>query len=128
MIQNGVKIYGLRPELVYCHIFVEKVFARHGIDCIPTSVTGKKHGSLSLHPVGYAEDIKTKHIMGSASARRDVIDAIVADLKKELPCCDIVLEHYGHAQEHIHVEYDPKDDLVFQQHKAKYRLSGTWPK
>ena len=52
---------------------------------------------------------------------------ILEDLKKALPCCDIVLEHLGKDQEHYHVEFDPKDDPKFQADKLIYRNTGEWP-
>jgi len=127
MIKNGVHLYGLRPEMVYCSVFVDRVLKAHGIDRIPTSVTGKIHGPGSLHPVGFAEDIRTKHVMGEPSARKSVLDQVVADLKKNIPQCDFILEHFGMAQEHIHWEFDPKDDSIFQQHKQIYKKTGYWP-
>lgn len=53
---------------------------------------------------------------------------IVEDLKKALPCCDIIFEHEGEEQEHIHVEFDPKDDERFQADKQWYRREGNWPR
>ena len=127
MIKPGVKIYGLRPEMAYCAVFVERVLNKHGIERIPASVTGKKHGRYSLHPVGFAEDDRTKHVMGSPEQRREILDQVINDLRKAVPQCDFVLEHFGQAQEHIHWEFDPKDDEVFQRHKAIYRQTGEWP-
>lgn len=127
MIKQGVQIYGLRPEMVYCAYFVGQVLAKHGIERIPTSVTGKKHGTYSLHPVGFAEDIRTKHVIGEPEHRIVVLDQVVDDLKRAVPQCDFILEHFGMAQEHIHWEFDPKDDEIFQRHKAIYRQTGEWP-
>ncbi len=127
MIKQGVKIYGLRPELAYCAYFVGQVLARHGIERIPTSVKGKRHGRHSLHPIGFAEDVRTKHVIGEPERRREVLDSVVEELNRVIPQCDFVLLYFGLEQEHIHWEFDPKDDEVFQRHKATYRSTGEWP-
>ena len=87
---------------------------------------GKIHSKYSLHPVGFATDYRTKHIAGRG--RLDTIDLIMEDLRDALPCCDIVFEHPDQPQEHIHVEFDPKYDVVFQAAKRVYRETGQWPK
>jgi len=124
MIKKGVTFFGIQPEMVFAHFFIKEVFDRHGIECIPTSVTGKKHGTRSLHPIGYAEDLRTKHIKGDD--RAETLKNLLSDLKKEVPQCDFILEHVGMIQEHIHAEYDDKDDVVFQAKKRAYRISGTF--
>lgn len=124
-IKSGVAFYGLRPEMAFCNQFVLSVFNSRGIQCVPTSIVGKKHGTGSLHPVGFAIDYRTKHIKGANRGMR--VHALVADLKKALPCCDIVFEYEGKEQEHIHIEYDPKDDEKFVAAKAAFKRSGKWP-
>lgn len=124
-IKTGVQIYGLKPEMAMCDAIAGVVFRLHSIPCVRTSVTGKKHGTRSLHPVGLAVDYRTKHITGLR--RLDTVGMIVADLKEALPCCDVVFEHAEQEQEHIHVEFDPKDDERFQADKAIYRETGVWP-
>lgn len=126
MIKPGVVFYGIQPEMVVCDGIVEQTFQRYSLRCTRTSIVGKKHGSRSLHPVGFAVDYRTRHIAGSG--RLQTITMLVDDLKAALPCCDIVFEHEGEPQEHIHVEYDPKDDPFFQRDKAVYRETGEWPK
>lgn len=124
-IKHGTVLYGLQPEMAFCHTFVMAVYKSHSIPCIPTSITGKKHGTGSLHPVGYAVDYRTKHILGAN--RRQVIDLLVKDLKNALPCCDVIFEYEDEPEEHIHIEFDPKDDKQFQEDKAWYKANGYWP-
>jgi hypothetical protein len=126
MIKNGTQLYGVKPEMVMCDGIVKDVFKSYSVLCVRTSIVGKKHSRRSLHPVGYAVDYRTKHIKGVN--RIATIEAIVEDLKKSLPCCDIVFEDEGGEQEHIHVEFDPKNDPKFVSDKAIYRGTGAWPK
>jgi len=122
MIKSGVLIYGIKPEMVLCHSIADNVFEANGYGCVATSVVGKKHKDRSLHPVGYAEDFRTKHIKTLQEKL-----AIVDQLKEALPCCDVILEHVDKDQEHIHMEFDPKDDAKFQRDKMIYKQTGQWP-
>jgi hypothetical protein len=124
MIKNGVRIYGIQPEMVLVDNVVQDIFRRHSIRCIRTSALDGTHGRYSLHPIGFAEDYRTRHIMGRG--RMATIGMIVDDLKDALPCCDIVFEYPDEEQEHIHVEFDPKDDAEFQKAKQAYRETGKW--
>jgi hypothetical protein len=121
----GVQVYGVQPEMVMCDAVVQAVFRAHSVPCERTSVTGKKHGWRSLHPVGYAVDYRTKHITGVR--RVDTLQMITNDIKAALPCCDVLLEYTDQEREHIHVEFDPKDDEVFQAAKKSYKETGEWP-
>lgn len=120
-LKPGTTIYGIRPEMVMCHGSVVSVYNKRGFYCMVTSGVGKKHSKRSLHYVGYALDYRTKHLSD------DVKRKIVKEIQEALPCCDVVLEHLGEEQEHIHVEYDPKDDEQFQADKAFYKIHGKWP-
>ncbi len=121
-IKPGVKIYGIRPEMVVVDTIVRLVFLKHGYDCITTSGVGKKHSQKSLHYVGYAEDYRAKHLPDHQKKME-----VLADLKEALPNCDIVLEHVGRPQEHYHVEFDDHDDEQFQTDKVFYKTHGNWP-
>jgi hypothetical protein len=121
-IKHDVILYGLKPEMVFCDNIIQSIFNEYGFDCERTSITGKKHGLFSLHPFGYAEDYKTKHIPVNTKKQ-----AIADHIRECLPCCDVILEHVGEAQEHIHVEFDPKNDGRFQADKGVARQTGEWP-
>jgi hypothetical protein len=121
----GVRLYGVQPEMVMCDTVVQGVFKAHSVPCERKSVTGKKHGRGSLHPVGFAIDYRTKHVAGVR--RGDTLQMITNDIRAALPCCDVLLEYQDQEQEHIHVEFDPKDDPVFQAAKEAYKGTGKWP-
>lgn len=124
-IKPGVNVYGVRPEMTLVDNIVASVYAAYGFNCYQTSIVGKSHSKYSLHPVGFAIDYRTKHIRGEG--RKVMLEALVISLKQALPQCDIVLEYLGEDEEHIHVEFDPKDDPAFQDDKATYRETGKWP-
>lgn len=121
-IKEGVRLYGTRPEMVLVNIVVASVFNKYGYECVITSGVGKIHGDKSLHPVGLADDYRSKHIK-----TLDEKVAILNDLNNCLPCCDILLEYLNQEQEHLHIEFDPKDDPQFQADKAIYKQTGVWP-
>ncbi len=129
-IKAGVRVYGIQPEMVLVDNIVQSIFEGFEEDCRRTSIVGKKHKKGSLHdvsgdlekPKGYAIDYGTKQI-----SSRGVKYQIFHMLKQKLPQCDILFEHEGGEQEHFHVEFDPKDDLIFQKHKAIYKQTGRWP-
>lgn len=122
MIKPGVLLYGIRPEMVIVDGIVQQIFEGMGFGCVRTSIVGKKHKKNSLHPVGYAVDYRTKHLNS-----KTIADSIHEELKKALPCCDILLEYWGQEQSHFHIEFDPKDDTKFQADKVVYRQTGHWP-
>jgi len=123
MIKRGVKLYGLRPEMCLAHTEIADVFQRYGIACIITSGIRKKYTLGSFHPIGFALDYRTKHIVGASNKKH----RLLASLKLSVPQCDFILENEGKSEEHLHAEFDPKDDLVFQADKQLYKATNTWP-
>jgi hypothetical protein len=128
-LKPGSTVYGIKPEMLFCDTVTQSIFNAHGYSCIRTDVVRRAgddyFAEKSLH-CGFAIDYKTKHIRGSD--RDSKINRLVSDLRIALPCCDIVFEHTGKALEHLHVEFDPKDDPLFQAHKACFKATGAWPK
>jgi len=117
-----VSLYGIRPEMVIVHSMVASVFAKHNTECVITSGVGMKHSKRSLHYVGLALDYRTKGVSDG------VVRNILQDLKEALPVCDIIHEHKGEPQEHLHIEMDPHQDEKFQEDKLYYKTHGKWRK
>ena len=97
MIKSGVRVLGIRPELVLALQVVRESYASFGQlkDFVITSVVEGTHKRASLHYTGSAADL-----------RRPVLRAaeIVADAKGQLgDDFDVVLEG-----DHIHLEFQPK--------------------
>ena len=60
-IKQGVKLYGIKPEMSAVDSVVTSVFAKHGIDCVITSGVRPADGK-SLHGAGFAYDYRANHI------------------------------------------------------------------
>jgi len=98
-LKSGVKLRGLRPELVIALIICDGVYSSFDVEMVVTSVNDSTHGRGSLHFNGSAFDLRTRNI-----ATNDIAP-IFSKISKFLGAeFDAVLEN-----DHIHVEYQPKD-------------------
>ncbi len=91
-------IYGTNPDLHPCMRlavqYADEAFKRYAKrEGIMTSGRDREHSSGSFHYYGLAFDLRINDLS------RNVIDTIVADLKKRLPAFDVILE-----RTHIHIE------------------------
>ncbi len=94
----GVRLTGIRPELVIAVMAAERVSAAAGHDLTITACTDGKHSTGSLHYSGAAVDLRT----------RDLPAADIPKLASQLRDClgadfDIVIEN-----DHVHIELQPK--------------------
>lgn len=100
-LKHSAGLAGMQPELVPAMIVAAELYGELGFDCVVTSVTDSQHVGASLHYVGYALDLRTKHVPVEQH------EAIRAELAERIgPQYDVVLE-----TDHIHVEYQPKANL-----------------
>jgi len=100
-IEEGVRLAGIRSELVLGLLIADQVFGRYEQECVITSAMRDRgpEDALSLHHVGLAADLRTRDLPGG-----DVAGAIRIDLSAALSRdWDVVLE-----EDHIHMEFDPK--------------------
>ena len=80
------------------------MFAKHGYECVVTSVCDSRHSHGSLHFSGGAVDFRTKHLHPN-----EVKLAVSDDCKRALGReFDVIIEHLGKPNEHLHVEWQPK--------------------
>lgn len=94
-LKTGVRIFGVRPELVLALTIIERVYQTQGSELVITSVTDGEHMRGSLHYTGAAVDLRLPVTD---------VDTIVVHLKADLgQDFDVVLE-----PDHIHVEFQPK--------------------
>ena len=96
MIKRGVDLRGLQPQMALAYTIACQIW--HG-KCTITSGSDGVHGPNSLHYKGKALDLRT----------RDLPPAVVMDIHTDLKTAlgeqfDVVIE-----EDHIHVEFDPKD-------------------
>lgn len=98
--KKGVKINGIKPEMLFAHMMIKSIFQSYGYPTIITSGVEGQHNYASLHYVGFALDYRIKHLSDG------VAELILSDMKEALTDeFDIVL-----ARTHIHVEFQPKDN------------------
>ena len=102
LLKPGVRIVGIRPEVVLAVLAAERVFEEAGYDLTLTSCLEGVHGRASLHFSGCAVDLRTRGIS------TDDLPKLVARLRECLgEDFDVVLE-----TTHIHAEYQPKQPLT----------------
>ena len=95
---EGAVIMGLKIEVRPALIAAERIWKEHGRSegfTITCGLDGE-HSAGSLHPYGYAIDIRTKYFT------EEVKKEVFAQLKKELPEPFDVIWH----STHIHIEFD----------------------
>jgi hypothetical protein len=101
-IKPGVRITGLRPEILLAAVAAERVYEAEGHDLTITAAIDGKHMAGSLHYAGTAIDIRTRDVPA------DKIPVILAKLKEALAGdFDVLLEG-----DHIHIEFQPKQSLT----------------
>jgi len=97
-LKPGVSIRGIRSETVLGICLAQIVMNNNGYNCVVTSVTDSKHGFGSLHFVGAAFDMRSRHVPVEERA------VITKELKEVLGDeFDVVLE-----RDHWHIEFQPK--------------------
>lgn len=97
-LKTGVRILGLRPELVLGLVIADSVYIKHKQDCVVTSVVEGTHSRASIHYAGGAFDLRTRNIS------EEILDILVSDLDAALgDDFDVVKE-----SDHLHCEYQPK--------------------
>ena len=91
----GVSLYGLQPEMLWA---LDRCLDTATGDVVVTSARGDKHSRASLHYVGLAFDLRTRHLS------QERIRNWIRELKLVLIDYDIVFEGT-----HLHIEYQPKN-------------------
>jgi conjugal transfer mating pair stabilization protein TraG len=100
----GVRLTNLQPQMVLATKVVEEEFSRYGLDTVITSANDGEHMEGSLHYSGRALDFRTKHAQG-------VMKGIHLAIQKRLAPVgfDVIWEAQENPNEHLHLEWDPKD-------------------
>jgi len=102
-LKGNVRLRGLRPEMLMGHWCVQTVFADRDYRCVVTSANDSGHGHGSLHFGGSALDYRMKHV--ALGDKGTIVAAVKEALTNEF---DVLFEGEGTANEHLHVEYQPK--------------------
>lgn len=108
MIKIGPKarIQGLRPELNVANLTLDGILRQHGnLTMILTHALDGVHSRASIHYMGGAEDLV---FVGEVTAevKVKIHEEFVASVGQDF---DILLEDAGKPNEHIHVEFQPKE-------------------
>ena len=103
-ITPGVRLLGIRPELLLGVIIVDQVFREHGHEWIWTAGIDRVHSRGSLHYVGAAADgrrwgISEARLQAMAQEAREAL-GWTADDPGDF---DLVVE-----RTHLHLEWQPK--------------------
>lgn len=105
MLKLGVDLRGMNAVWGIAFPIIKDIFRDYNAQCIITSANDSKHGEHSLHYKGKALDLRTKHIRDGITKT-----AIINKIKESLgPQFDIVFESVGLDNEHLHIEFDPKE-------------------
>jgi len=102
LLKPGVRVAGLRPEILLAVVIAERVCAEMGVDCVVTACVDGVHQAGSLHYCGLAVDLRSRDF------RPGDLDKAIARIRQCLGAdYDVVLEN-----EHVHVEFDQKQPLT----------------
>lgn len=96
-IKDGVKLTGLKPQMLVALNIAEWAFMKRSYDTILTSANDGKHMENSKHYKGFAIDLRIKHILDKEELKK-----IYEDIKQACnKSFDVILE-----KTHIHIEYN----------------------
>lgn len=103
-LKTGVDLRSLHPVWGVAYPIIKDCYAARGYPCIVTSANDGRHGPNSLHYKGKALDLRTKHVQVMDKAK--LVESIRTALGAQF---DVVFESVGLSNEHLHVEFDPKE-------------------
>ncbi len=107
-LKPGVRIGGIRPEVLFAVLVAEGVWKKHGAEELVWSggIEGT-HTRGSEHYTFLAADLRTKDL--GTVYDRGPAKLACAELQDRIgPDYDVLFENEGQENEHCHVEFDPK--------------------
>lgn len=97
-IKSGVRVFGLRPEIILAIVVAEGAYREAGVDLTITSGIDGKHMLGSFHYSGSAVDLRTN---GLPEEKKEPLRKTIAErLGQDY---DVLFEG-----DHIHCEFQPK--------------------
>jgi len=103
-LKPGVRLLGIRPELVVALLIADGLFREAGAECVITSCIDGKHSRGSKHYSGCAFDLRTHSLSNPSATAMTLQVRLGSDF-------DVILEDASGPNQHIHVEYDPKEEI-----------------
>lgn len=107
-LKAGVDCAHIQPELLLGLIIAEGAFRSYEQDCTVTSLYDGKHGANTLHQRDgkcRAADLRSKMLPP------EIIPNLLTEMRTALGAnFDLILEAANTANEHFHLEYDPKEN------------------
>ena len=100
-LKPGVRVLGIRPEVVIAMVVANGIWARNGAELVVTSAIDGAHMRASKHYTGCAVDLRTHGLTAPEEAVKGLKEALGDDY-------DVILEGRGDPNEHCHEEFDPK--------------------
>lgn len=100
-LKPGVRLLGVRPELIIAMMAAETVWKRQNAELVVTSVIDGVHTRASEHYAGCAFDLRAHSLPEPTRATNELRSALGGDF-------DVIEESIGTANHHIHVEFQPK--------------------
>ncbi len=94
-IKPGVRLNGLRVEMMVALMIIEPILKRYQQELVITSALDSKHSNRSRHYVGHGLDVRTRDIVGDVN---EVVDKIKADLGSEY--------YVAFEKNHIHISFN----------------------
>ncbi len=98
ILKTGVKIQGIRNELLYALNVADKIYSSFGEELVITSLVDGGHGVGSFHYNGLAADLRTRYFDRPTQERVHL--RLIKSLGNDY---DVILE-----PDHIHLEFQPK--------------------
>lgn len=95
-IKAGVRIIGLKPEMIICMMIIEPIMEAYEQELVITSGTEGRHSAKSRHYLGYGLDIRCRDIPASQ------IPEAVIDMQESLGAEFFVL----YEGNHIHIQFN----------------------
>jgi hypothetical protein len=100
-LKSGVRLGGVRPEVVVALVITSTIFSESGDDLVVTSLSDGVHSTRSLHYSGAAFDCRIRHVQDVEGRWEDLTRRIQVALGTDF---QVILER---KNAHIHVEYQP---------------------
>lgn len=107
MIRIGPKarLHGIRPELGFANLVLLGILAKHDVVMIVTHALDGVHTRASIHYAGAAEDLVFASTL-ELPVKWQIFEEWKASVGQDF---DVLFEDPGKPNEHIHLEWQPKE-------------------